>query len=510
MKSKMTMSEVKLDKIIKTKYGKVQGYGESDLEIYKGIPYAEPPIGDLRFRPPVAKKAWDDVLDATKFGPCSYQGYMAIEEMMVKPEPESEDCLNLNIWTPATDNGRRPVLFWIHGGAFIRGSGMEPMYDGSNLARRGDVVLVSINYRLGAFGYLYIPGITANVAQLDMILALEWVRDNIDLFGGDPGNVTIFGESSGSLSCIALTAMPAAKGLFHRIIAQSGASFDPSTTEEAAKGLMKLLDLEEGDIDGLRKIPAEKILKAQNEYQAKNPGALTSFRPVIENDTLPINPIKAFQNGDCKNIDLMTGTNLDEWKLFSAMDTNFDNMVKAAGENVLPGYLGTSGIDNIKSKEIIDIYKKEREGKLSNDPKELLNVLITEFAFRIPTIRLLEAQSKHQSKSFTYMLTWPSPMLEGIFGACHALELPFVFNTVNYPGMEEFTGEGPEVEALSEKMMNAWIVFARTGNPNHKGIPEWAPYDVNTRTTMLFGKEIKTVDAPLDKERAAWDGLFEI
>jgi para-nitrobenzyl esterase len=503
-------SESKLGKVIKTKSGKIQGYLENNIEIYKGIPYAEPPIGDLRFQPPVAKKPWDGVFDATKFGPSPYQGYTTVEDTKIKTRSESEDCLNLNIWTPATDDKKRPVLFWIFGGAFMGGSAMDPTYDGLNLTRRGDVVFVSINYRLGAFGYLYIPGITANVALLDKILALEWVRDNIELFGGDPSNVTIFGESSGGMSCIALSAMPAAKGLFHRIIAQSGASVDPRSPEESTKGLWKILNLEEGDTEGLRKIPAEEIIKAQNEFQAKNPVDLSPFRPVIDKDTLPNNPIKVFQNGDCANIDLLAGTNLDERKLFSALDPNFEKIVKAEGENILPSYLATLGIDDIKSKEIIDIYKKEREGKFPNDPKELLIVLITEVVYRIPTIRLLEAQSKHQPNSFNYMVTWPSPMFDGIFGACHAIELPFVFNNLDIPGMKEFTGEGPEVEALSEKMMNAWVAFARTGNPNHEGIPEWAPYDVNTRTTMFFGKEIKTVNAPFDGERAAWDDLFEI
>ncbi len=507
----MTISEIKLDKVIKTKYGKIQGYSDNGIEIYKGIPYAEPPIGDLRFRPPVAKKAWDGILDATKFGPCSYQGYNELQELVGgKPEPEDEDCLNLNIWTPATDDKKRPILFWIHGGAFISGSNMEPMYDGSSLARRGDVVVVSINYRLGAFGYLYIPGVTSNVGQLDQILALEWVRDNIEFFGGDASNVTIFGGSAGGYAVVALSAMPAAKGLFQRIIAQSSPYIDPQTTEKSTKGLMRLLNLKKGDIDGLRKVPAEAIIKAQDEYQAKNPTEFMVFRPMIDGETLPIHPLKAFQNGDCKDIDFMIGTNLDETKILTETNPDVNKMVEVAGENILPGYLALTGIDNTKSKEIIDIYKKEREGKLSNEPKELFNTIMTECMIRIPTIRLLEKQSKHQSNSFNYILTWPSPMFEGAIGACHGLEIPFIFGTFDVPPMDDFTGKGPEVEAFSEKMMDAWIAFARTGNPNHEGIPEWAPYNVNTRTTMFFGKEVKTVDTPFDKERAAWDGLFEI
>jgi para-nitrobenzyl esterase len=191
-------------------------------------------------------------------------------------------------------------------------------------------------------------------------------------------------------------------------------------------------------------------------------------------------------------------------------DPNFEKMVEAVGENIIPGYLATVGIDNIRSKEIIDIYKKEREGKLSNETKELVSALYTDFGMRIQKIRLLEVHSKHQSNSFNYIFTWPSPIREGSLGAFHGLEMPFVFGTCDIPSMEDLTGKGPEVISLSEKMMDAWITFARTGNPNHEGIPEWAPYNVNTRTTMFFGKEIKSIDAPFDRERAAWDGLFEI
>ncbi len=178
--------------IVEVNFGKVKGYTENSLHIFKGIPYAEPPIGDLRFSPPQAKKPWDSVLETTEFGPCAFQGYTALEEVTGKLQPESEDCLTLNIWTPDIDDKKRPVMFWIHGGGFIFGGSRTPTYNGSTLAQRGDVVIVTINYRLGAFGYLFIPGITTNVGQLDQILALKWVHDNIAKFGGDPDNITIF------------------------------------------------------------------------------------------------------------------------------------------------------------------------------------------------------------------------------------------------------------------------------------------------------------------------------
>jgi para-nitrobenzyl esterase len=491
--------------IIDTTYGKMQGYREKDLVIFKGVPYGEPPIDELRFSPPVAKKRWNGVLETTKYGSCAYQGYTQLEDFTGKLKPESEDCLNLNIWTPNVDNKKRPVMFWLHGGAFIFGGGVDPMYDGSTLAQRGDVVVVTINYRLGALGYLYIPGVTANVGQLDQILALKWVQDNIELFGGDPNNVTIFGESAGGYSVVALAAMPAAKGLFRRIIAQSAPAIDSKVTKKPTKNLMRALGIDKGDINALRKLSPEKIIDAQNKLSGHDPTNLLAFRPLIDGETLPIHPLKAFQNGDCKDIEFMIGTNLDEAKLFTALSPEISKMNNVDGEKLAIGYLGRLGIDITKSKAMIDTYKQAREGKYSTEPKEVLIALITDYIFRISTIRLLEAQSKHQSNTYNYMFTWPSPAFSGALGACHALELPFVFNTLSYPGFKIFVGKSPDLNAISYKMMDAWIAFARSGNPNNESIPQWPSYNVEKRSTMLINTEFKVVENLLDKERAAWD-----
>lgn len=494
--------------IIETKSGKIQGYKENGIEIFKGIPYAEPPIDDLRFSPPVAKKKWHGILVATEYGHCAYQGYTQLENFTGKLQPENEDCLNLNIWTPSVNNKKRPVMFWIHGGGFIFGGGIDPMYDGSALAWRGDVVVVTINYRLGALGYLYIPGVTANVGLTDQILALKWVHDNIELFGGDPNNVTIFGESAGGYSVVALAAMPAAKGLFHRIIAQSAPVIDPKITKKPTKKLMRMLGVEKGDLNALRMISPEKIIDAQNKLIAEDPTNLLAFRPLIEGETLPIHPLKAFQDGDCKDIEFMIGTNLEEAKLFTALDPEISKMNKADGEKLLIGYLGRSGIDITKSKAMIDTYKHAREGKFSIESKEIINALITDYIFRISTMRLLEAQSKHQSNTYNYLFTWPSPAFNGDLGACHALELPFVFNTLNDPAFKVFVGKSPDLNAISHKVMDAWIAFARTGNPNCDSIPEWPSYDIEKRSTMLIDREFKVVEKFLDKERAAWDDII--
>jgi para-nitrobenzyl esterase len=490
--------------IVELKNGKIEGYKEKGLNIFKSIPYAEPPIGDLRFCPPVAKKPWNGVLNAKNFGPCAFQGYTPLEDLMGKLEPESEDCLTLNIWTPGIDNTKRPVMFWIHGGAFIFGGSRSPIYDGSTLAQRGNVVIVTINYRLGALGYLYIPGITANVGQLDQILALKWVHDNIVLFGGDPNNITIFGESAGAYSVITLAAMPAAKGLFHRIIAQSTPTFDPKVDKRPTKTLMRSLGLKSGDIDALRKVPPKKIIEAQNEITKEG---LLAFRPLIDGDTIPIHPLREFRLGNCKNIDFMIGTNLNEAKLFTSLDPTIS---KINDEKYIIGFLAMMGINIDKAKSILNTYKNAREGKYSNEPKELLDAIATDMMFRIATIRLLEAQSVHQSNTYNYLFTCQTPLLDGKLGACHALELPFIFHTLEDPTMKEFLGRRSNLEPLSEKMMDAWISFTHTGNPNHNRIPHWPFYDKEKRATLIFDDECKIENALFEKERTAWDGIMEI
>ena len=493
--------------IIETKTGKIQGYKEEGLEIFKGIPFAEPPIGKLRFSPPVSKQSWEGVLNTTEYGPCSFQGHSELEEYFGKLEPESEDCLSLNIWTPTTDGGKRPVMFWIHGGAFMIGGGTDPMYDGSALALRGDIVVVTINYRLGSFGFLYGKGIPPNVGSQDQLMALKWVNDNIASFGGDPSNVTIFGESAGGYSVLALCTMSKAKGLFRRVIAQSAPYIDTRVSDKTSKKILRKLRVKEGDIDSLREVPPEKIIDAQNQVVASVPTDIMALRPLIIGDEFPKHPLKAFLNGECANIDFMIGTNLDEFKLYMAMEP-FKSMLGSDAEKLIVGFFGIYGIETKKSEEIIKIYKEVRDGKYSTETLEVLAAVITDFAFRIPMIRLLEAQKPHQPNTYNYMFSWPSPGLDGLLGSCHSLEIPFVFGTLSSPTLKLFVKGAPG--ELSEKMMDAWINFAKTGNPNHGNIPDWPTYDAETRTTMIFGEECKVGKSLFDKERIAWDGLLEI
>jgi len=493
--------------IIETKTGKIQGYKEEGLEIFKGLPFAEPPIGKLRFSPPVSKQSWDGVLNTTEYGPCSFQGHSELEQYLGKLEPESEDCLSLNIWTPAADGGKRPVMFWIHGGAFMMGGGTDPMYDGSALALRGDIVVVTINYRLGSFGFLFSKGIPPNLGSQDQLMALKWVNENIGSFGGDPANITIFGESAGGYSVLALCTMSNAKGFFRRVIAQSAPYIDTNVSNKISKKILRKLRIKEGDIDSLREVPPEKIIDAQNQVTASEPTDVMALRPLIIEDTFPKHPLKTFLNGECANIDFMIGTNLEEFKLYTAMEP-FKSMIGSEVEKLLVGFMGMMGIETKKCEEIIKTYKEAREGKYSTEQIEVFTAVVTDFVFRIPTIRLLEAQKSHQPNTYNYLFSWPSPGLDGILGACHSLEIPFVYGTLNSPKLKEFVSGAPK--ELSEKMMDAWISFAKTGNPNHGNIPNWPAYDIETRATMIFDEECKVGNRLFDRERVAWDGLLEI
>ncbi|MFX0133466.1 MAG: carboxylesterase/lipase family protein [Candidatus Hodarchaeota archaeon] len=513
--------------IVDTKSGKVQGYTEDGIQIFKGIPFAAPPIGPLRFNPPAPREPWSGVLDAKKFGPYAMQGTNPLAMILnwdISNQSEAE-CLTLNIWTPATDNKKRPVMVWIHGGGFTIGGSADPLYDGSALARRGNIVVVSINYRLGALGYLYIPGVTANAGQLDQIAALEWIHNNIESFGGDSNNVTIFGESAGGVAVSTLMAMPAAKGLFHRVIAQSGAChpmlYGASIAKRISEKLMKKLKIEPGDIDALRKVPVKKIIRVQKkiggligDFTRRAQSSLgeiemMAFSPIVDGDTLPKHPLEAITTGYASDVELIVGTNQDEIKLFAALNPAWRNLDYDGLDKIIHVGTGFLGQDINKGKQLIEIYKKSREGRLSIEPYDLLSAIFTDSFFTIGAIRLAEAHCIHQPNTYVYLFAWPSPAFNGQFGACHGLEIPFVFGVLHSSGMDVLLkGLGSAEDSLSEKMMDAWIAFARSGNPNHGGLPKWPSYNVEKRPTMLFDREIKIVDAPFSKELAAWDGIF--
>ncbi|MHA2006848.1 MAG: carboxylesterase/lipase family protein [Promethearchaeota archaeon] len=486
--------------IVETSYGKIQGYIEKGIKIFKGIPYTSPPVGDLRFKPPIPPERWNDVRNTTDYSPICPQPSNEKEKF----GQDEANCLTLNIWTPEIDNEKRPVMFWIHGGGFEGGSSTSVSFDGLPLSLRGNVVIITINYRLGALGYLYIPDMTANVGQLDQIAALQWVHDNVYLFGGDPKNVTIFGESAGGTAVITLLAMPDAKGLFHRAIAQSTFSFNTTYHKEGSDNFSSMLKINPGDIQSLQKAPIDEIIKTQISFMVENKlkGRDNPFSPVVDGKTLLEKPLTAIQNGIANGIPLLIGTTRDEMKFMEEkLNPNLTEITSEELVKRIKDYLN----DEQFAEELINTYINEREGIFPTEPLDILGDFQTDYYFRIFSIRVAEAQSRHQKNTFMYLFTWLSPWMDGKLGSCHGLEIPFAFGALDKPGMDVFCGKGEDADVLSEKMMDAWIAFAHSGDPNNKNILEWPSYDSVNRSTMILDKEPKIVNDPFGKEREVWE-----
>jgi para-nitrobenzyl esterase len=500
--------------VVDTKYGKLEGTSEDGVDVFRGVRFAAPPLGALRFQAPQPPESWTGVQPATEFGHTSPQGVLQIGDLpFADAEFANEDCLFLNVWTPACDDRRRPVLVWIHGGAFLYGSGSTPWYWGDALAKRGDVVVVTINYRLGALGFLNLDGLlpaTANAGMLDQAAALRWVKDNIAAFGGDPGNVTIFGESAGGMSVGTLLGMPAAQGLFQRAIPQSGAAHNALTAAEAsgvARALLDKLGIATEEAAKLREVPVADIVSAQEavnlQYSAtpaasESGGQMLPFQPCVDGSTLPRLAVDAVADGFTKEVSVLIGTTRDEAKLFLIMNPAISSMDDA-------GLLAAFQISTPRGKgeELLNAYRAARPNASVTD---IYGARQTDHTFRIPAIRLMEARLKHNPAVYSYLFTAESPT-PGL-GACHAIEIPFVFGTLGKAGAAQFSGSGPGAEALSEKVMDAWIAFARTGNPATASLPAWPAYDTATRSTMLLGPECKVVQDYGSAEREAWTGVL--
>ena len=493
---------------IETEIGKIQGYINKDIKIFKGIPYAEPPINQLRFDPPCEKEPWNNVFVANKFGPSSFQGPDVGRGLFGQLTEQQEDnCLTLNIWTPETDDKKRPVMFWIHGGGFIYSGSSKAIYDGTLLASKGNVVVVTINYRLGIFGFLHIPNNTSNVGMLDQVAAIKWVKNNIEAFGGDPDNITIFGESAGAYSVITLMTMPSAKGLFHRAIAQSPYIFELEPTIKTTKNVMSRLNLEFDDIDVLKKLPAKKLNRIQNEYisdMAGNPESFYSnFRPCIDNESILQHPFRALKEGKAKDIDLLIGTNQDEATFFTRFDPVFEKLNKEGLKTQIRMELDRLSF-GFKTDFFIEQYKMIRKGKMPIDPIDIYNAIYTDLYYRIPAIKTAESNSTHNSNIYFYLLDWCSPMFKS---ACHSIDLPFTFGYFT-SDIQDFIGEIQAAKIVSNKMMNAWINFASFGDVNHNSIPEWPRYELKNRSTITIGPEFNVVEDPFGKERALWEDLY--
>jgi para-nitrobenzyl esterase len=475
---------------------------DNDLGVstFRGIPYAAAPVGDLRFRPPQPHPGWSGVRDAVAFGSIAPQnGSMEAMLLAGNLPPQSEDCLYLNVSTPACDTGHRPVMVWMHGGAYVSGSGSNPWYDGKTLVGQGDVVVVTANYRLGTFGFCHLADVggerfagSGNLGLLDQIAVLRWVRDNVGAFGGDAGNVTIFGESAGGGSVMALLCAPAAEGLFHKAIAQS-ASFGQFRSREradaAAQQLLAGLGLT--NASDILQCSTQDILAAQGPVEAP-PLGVTAFAPTADGVVLFDDIDQLIRHRSTSpNVPLLIGTNHDEMRMFSTFDPSNAALDEAAVVALAEPTIGP------------DLAPKVVAAYRAADPNatwgQIASTVATEHGFHQPAIRAAAARASLGNPTWMYRFDWASTAFGGALGSCHALELPFVFGTLDHPGAQMFTGGGESQELVAKTMQQAWLSFA------HHGDPGWANYDAATRSTMIFNETSAVQHDPDAELRQLWD-----
>jgi para-nitrobenzyl esterase len=494
--------------IVRTKCGELEGVFERNLYTFKGVPYAAPPVGEFRWLPPQPLQPWQGVKPAKAYGTIAPQTAMPLPGMKDQPELQSEDCLFLNVYSPGLDGARRPVMVWIHGGAFCMGSGSMSSYSAGTLAANGDIVLVTINYRLGVLGFLNLNELTkgkipstGNEGLQDQIMALHWVKDNIAEFGGDPDNVTVFGESAGGMSIGCLLNVPQARGLFHKAILESpvGEMARPlDMSVEIAREFLRTVELRADDTAALRSLPIEKMIRAQQKVAAKMGQGGAPVIPVADGIVMPRMPLASMEAGMGFKVPTLVGSNLEEDKLFAMMTPK----VYAIDEEGLRATAARFVAEKDVAR-LIDTYRKARASRgESTAPFEIYSAMSTHVMFRKTAIRVAEAQCKHAAGGYNYLFCWKSPAARGRLGACHALEVGFVFGNHD----ESFCGTGPEADRLSRGMQDAWVSFARTGNPSCKALGEWPQY-CDDRASMIFDRNSRVEKAAYEEERQVWDSM---
>ncbi|MFF4300368.1 carboxylesterase/lipase family protein [Streptomyces sp. NPDC001601] len=478
-----------------TSTGTVRGRTEDGLAVFRGIPFAQPPVGEARFAAPRPAVPWDGVREAVAFGPEPPQTPLG-PGIPVTPG-DSPDWLTVNVWTPAPDrSARRPVLVYVHGGGYASGSAAE--YNGRRLAREGDLVLVTFNYRVGVEGFAQIEGAPANRGLLDQVAALRWVQENITAFGGDPGRVTVFGESAGGGSIAALLAMPGAKGLFQQACAQSvpGTFFSGELAADIAATLARPLGLRASAAE-LSAVEPHKLAEAAAALMRSMTGHLdrwgvvartvTPFSPVVDGEILPQAPWQALASGAAREVPLIVGHNRDEFQLF--------HVVRGQVGTITAEQAGTALRSFGPGPDPEAAYR----AAFPDASDEQLYVLVqSDWTFRMPTLRLAEAQIAGGGRAHVYELTWPAPANNGLLGACHALDVPLTFG--EYDGIAQLLGLAPtpETEAVSERFRTAWTAFATDGSPG------WPAYDPERRLVQVMDTEPAVTAYPEETSRRLW------
>jgi para-nitrobenzyl esterase len=517
------MTDAMAGSIVETAAGKVRGIAGNGISAFKGIPYGAPTGGANRFMPPRPPAPWAGVREATSY-------HAQAPQMPGRPErrpelrtilgpadasPESEDCLTLNVWTPGTDSSvKRPVMVWLHGGAFAYGSGNRAVTNGANLARRGDVVVVSVNHRLNIFGFLHLAEIggeryahSGNAGVLDLVAALEWVRDNIGKFGGDPGNVTIFGESGGGGKVSVLLAMPCARGLFHRAVIQSGAAIRVRTSERAAaltEAVMHELGIARGDCERLHEVPADRLAAAITPA-SRAIGRPTlplidryDFGPVVDGTDLPTQPFDPAAPEIARDIPLLIGGTREESGFFLADDD------EVWGRRVTEDSLRRriADVAGAQADRVLDLYRTLRPDANRED---LLIAALTGSNFWVRTVMLAERKAAtHGAPVYMYSLDWRSPSCDGRLQAHHAMDLPFVFDNADVP---DTTAGAPGARELAAIVSATWAAFARNGSPENPALPRWPAYTAERRATMVFDRECRVVSDPDRDARLLWEPI---
>lgn len=514
--------------VVKTTSGKIRGGLADGVYIFRGIPYGADTGGANRFQPPKPRPAWTGVLDTLQYGNVSPQAsspFAATDPNRrmsmnlftpLHSQPQSEDCLYLNVWSQGVgQRAERPVMVWLHGGGFATGSGASSLYEGTNLARRGDVVVVTLNHRLASMGFLNLAELggerfsrSGMVGMMDIVLALQWVRDNIAQFGGDPNNVMIFGESGGGRKVTAMLGIPAAKGLFHRAVIESGPGIRFPTAETASQRagfLMDELGLKHDEVDKLLQLPFGKITAAQSAAERRqaplipkdaSPFESFGWAPVPGPD-LPHWPFDPVAPQESIDVPVIIGTNRYELALMMAPNKALDHVDDAILLEQVKGFAGD------RAESLIKHYKQAYPNA---DLRDIMLLSASDNQYRRHSITIAERKSAlKRAPIYMYRFDWQTPVWDGLLKASHALEISFVFDNVQMN--HGFTGGGPDAVALAAAMSKTWMQFARTGNPNNANIPTWKPYDTKDRATLLFNDTIQLVNDPDASARKYWQSL---